>query len=83
MGCPAAYAGSQKKAGGALVLLEQNKRVKVKPGVDPLKITEKDIAENPRKLVLTPIEATQLPRTLDYVEFAIINATSPSPPASS
>lgn len=57
----------------ALVLLEQNKLVKVKPGVDPLKITEKDIAENPRKLVLTPIEAAQLPRTLDDVEFAIIN----------
>ena len=57
----------------ALVFLEQNKLLKVKPGVDPLKATEKDVAENPHKLVLTPIEAAQLPRTLDDVEFAIIN----------
>lgn len=57
----------------ALVFLEQLKLLKVKAGVDPLKITEKDIAENPRKLVLTPIEAAQLPRTLDDAEFALIN----------
>lgn len=57
----------------ALVFLEQNKLIKVKAGVDPLKATEKDVAENPHKLVLTPIEAAQLPRTLDDAEFAIIN----------
>lgn len=57
----------------ALVFLEQLKLVKVKAGVDPLKATEKDVAENPRKLVLTPIEAAQLPRTLDDAEFALIN----------
>ncbi|WP_363323792.1 MetQ/NlpA family ABC transporter substrate-binding protein, partial [Zoogloea sp.] len=57
----------------ALVFLEQNKLIKVKAGVDPLKVTEKDVAENPRKLVLTPIEAAQLPRTLDDAEFALIN----------
>ena len=57
----------------ALVFLEQLKLLKVKAGVDPLKATEKDVAENPRKLVLTPIEAAQLPRTLDDAEFALIN----------
>lgn len=57
----------------ALVFLEANKLIKVKAGLDPLKVTEKDVAENPRKLVLTPIEAAQLPRTLDDVEFALIN----------
>ncbi len=57
----------------ALVFLEQLKLVKVKAGIDPLKVTEKDIAENPRKLVLTPIEAAQLPRTLYDAEFALIN----------
>lgn len=56
----------------ALVLLEQQKLIKVKPGVDPLKVSEKDVAENPRKLVLTPIEAAQLPRTLEDAEFALI-----------
>lgn len=44
----------------ALVFLEQNKLIKVKAGVDPLKVTEKDVAENPRKLVLTPIEAARM-----------------------
>ncbi len=57
----------------ALVFLEQNKLIKVKAGVDPLKATEKDVAENPRKLVLTHIEAAKLPRTLDDAEFALIN----------
>lgn len=57
----------------ALVFLEANKLIKVKAGLDPLKVTEKDVAENPRKLVLTPIEAAQLPRTLDDAEFALIN----------
>ncbi|MBL0285054.1 MAG: metal ABC transporter substrate-binding protein [Zoogloea sp.] len=57
----------------ALVFLEANKLIKVKAGLDPLKVTEKDVAENPRKLVLTPIEAAQLPRTLEDAEFALIN----------
>jgi D-methionine transport system substrate-binding protein len=57
----------------ALVFLEANKLIKVKAGLDPLKVTEKDVAENPHKLVLTPIEAAQLPRTLDDAEFALIN----------
>lgn len=57
----------------ALVFLEQHKLIKVKAGIDPLKVTEKDVAENPHKLVLTPIEAAQLPRTLDDAEFALIN----------
>lgn len=57
----------------ALVFLEQNGLLKVKPGTDPLKATEKDVSENPRKLQLTPIEAAQLPRTLDDAAFVVIN----------
>jgi len=57
----------------ALVFLEQNGLIKVKADVDPLRITEKDVAENPRKLKFIPIEAAQLPRTLDDAAFAIIN----------
>lgn len=57
----------------ALVFLEQNGLIKVKAGVDPLKATEKDVADNPHKLKLTPIEAAQLPRTLDDAELVIIN----------
>ncbi|MBO9678417.1 MetQ/NlpA family ABC transporter substrate-binding protein [Paenacidovorax monticola] len=57
----------------ALVLLEQNQLVKLKPGIDPLRATEKDLAENPRKLRFIPLEAAQLPRSLGDSEYAIIN----------
>ncbi|MDE2584653.1 MAG: metal ABC transporter substrate-binding protein [Betaproteobacteria bacterium] len=56
----------------ALHFLEQNGLIKVKPGIDPLKATEKDVAENPRKLQLTPIEAAQLPRTLDDAGLVVV-----------
>ena len=57
----------------ALVLLEQNKLVTLKPGIDALRATEKDIADNPRKLKFIPLEAAQLPRSLGDTEYAIIN----------
>lgn len=56
----------------ALHFLEQNGLIKVKSGIDALKATEKDVAENPRKLQLTPIEAAQLPRTLDDAAFVAV-----------
>lgn len=57
----------------ALVLLEQNKLVTMKPGIDAIRASEKDIAENPRKLKFIPLEAAQLPRSLGDAEYAIIN----------
>jgi len=57
----------------ALVLLEQHKLLSIKPGLDPLRVSEKDIASNPLQLKLLPLEAAQLPRTLDDAEFAIVN----------
>jgi len=57
----------------ALVLLEQNKLVTLKPGIDPIRASEKDIAENPHKLKFIPLEAAQLPRSLGDSEYAIIN----------
>lgn len=57
----------------ALVLLEQSKLVVLKPGIDPLRATEKDLADNPRKLKFIPLEAAQLPRSLGDTEYAIIN----------
>jgi len=57
----------------ALVLLEQNRLVTLKPGIDPIRASEKDIAENPRKLKFIPLEAAQLPRSLGDSEYAIIN----------
>ncbi|MEG0002777.1 MAG: MetQ/NlpA family ABC transporter substrate-binding protein [Comamonas sp.] len=57
----------------ALVLLEQNQLVKIKPGIDPLRASEKDLVENPRKLKFIPLEAAQLPRSIGDTEYAIIN----------
>jgi D-methionine transport system substrate-binding protein len=55
------------------VFLEQFGLVKAKPGVDPLKVSERDIAENPKKLKFVPLEAAQLPRALEDTEFSVIN----------
>ncbi|MCG2958137.1 MetQ/NlpA family ABC transporter substrate-binding protein, partial [Escherichia coli] len=54
----------------ALVLLEQAGLIKAKPGIDPLRVSEKDLAENPRKLKFIPLEAAQLPRSLGDTEYA-------------
>ena len=57
----------------ALVLLEQNKLIVLKPGIDPIRTTEKDVAENPHKLKFIPLEAAQLPRSLGDTDYAIVN----------
>src|SRR5690606_1837185 len=56
----------------ALLLLQENKVITVKAEVDPLRVTEKDIASNPKKIRLQPVEAAQLPRTVGDAEFAIV-----------
>jgi len=57
----------------ALVLLEQSKLITLKSGIDPIRVSEKDIAENPRKFKFIPLEAAQLPRSLGDTEYAIVN----------
>lgn len=59
-------------AGRALNLLAQNGLIKLKDGVG-VKATEKDIAENPKKLNIKLLDAEQLPRTLQDVAAAVIN----------
>ncbi|PZP06799.1 MAG: hypothetical protein DI607_14160 [Sphingomonas hengshuiensis] len=46
----------------ALVMLEKLGWLTLKPDVDPIRASEKDVATNPRKLELLPLEAAQLPR---------------------
>lgn len=58
--------------GRALILLESKGIIKLKENAG-LEATDKDIAENPKNLVFKPIDAAQLPRTLDDVDAAIIN----------
>ncbi len=57
----------------ALRFLVQENIITLKPDIDLTKASEKDIAENPKKLKFTPAEAAQLPRTLESADLAIIN----------
>lgn len=58
--------------GRALILLETKGYIKLKADAG-LEATDKDIVENPKNLVFKPIDAAQLPRTLDDVDAAVIN----------
>jgi D-methionine transport system substrate-binding protein len=56
-----------------LLLLQQAGLVKLKDGVNPLRVSELDLAANPRKIKLLPLDAAHLPRALDDAQYAIIN----------
>ncbi|TCO74828.1 MetQ/NlpA family ABC transporter substrate-binding protein [Marinisporobacter balticus] len=58
--------------GRSLILLDANGIIRLKKDAG-LEATEKDIVENPKNLVFKPIDAAQLPRTLDDVDVSIIN----------
>jgi len=58
--------------GRALLFLAANGLITLKPDAT-LEATEADIVENPLGLVFEPIDAAQLPRTLDDVDGAVIN----------
>ncbi|MDD3364876.1 MAG: MetQ/NlpA family ABC transporter substrate-binding protein [Syntrophomonas sp.] len=59
--------------GRALMVLEQAKLIKLKAGVG-VAATEKDIVENPKKIVITPMDAAMLPRTLEDTDLCVINS---------
>lgn len=56
----------------ALILLQKEGLIKIKDNIDQTKATENDVIENNKGLKLTPIEAAQLPRSLDSVDIALI-----------
>ncbi|WP_432661798.1 MetQ/NlpA family ABC transporter substrate-binding protein [Wukongibacter baidiensis] len=58
--------------GRALILLEAKGYIKLKENAG-LEATDNDIIENPKNLVFEPIDAAQLPRTLDDVDASVIN----------
>lgn len=57
----------------ALRFLQKVGLIKINPNIDAAKASEKDITENPIGLVITPLDAAQIPRTLDTVAIAVIN----------
>jgi D-methionine transport system substrate-binding protein len=56
----------------ALQLLQQHQVIKVKQDIDPLRVAERDVTENPKGIKLQPVEAAQLPRTVGDADFAIV-----------
>lgn len=57
----------------ALVLLDQLGWIKLREKTDPLKASEKDVASNLKKIKLLPLEAAQLPRSLQDADYAFVN----------
>lgn len=55
----------------ALSYLQTLGLIKIKSELDATKASEKDIVENPKKLKIHPIEAAQIPRTVDSVDIAV------------
>jgi D-methionine transport system substrate-binding protein len=55
-----------------LQLLEQAGLIKLKPGVD-VSATVADIAENPKHLKIQELDAAQLPRALDDLDFSVVS----------
>lgn len=56
----------------ALILLQDLGWLSLKKDINPLKASVKDIADNPHKLQFVELEAAQLPRARNDVDFAII-----------
>jgi len=57
----------------ALVLLEQLGWLKLKANVDPVRASENDVALNLKKIKLIPLEAAQLPRSLEDTDYSFVN----------
>ena len=55
----------------ALRYLQAVGLIKIKAELDATKASERDIAENPKKLKFHPIEAAQIPRTVESVDIAV------------
>ncbi|MFD0903038.1 MetQ/NlpA family ABC transporter substrate-binding protein [Actinomadura sediminis] len=71
-GATVAVPNDPANQGRALKLLADNGLLTLKPDA-PTSATEQDIADNPKKLEIKPLEAAQLPRSLPDVDLAVIN----------
>jgi D-methionine transport system substrate-binding protein len=55
------------------VLLDQLGWIKLRANFDPIRASEKDIADNIKKIKLIPLEAAQLPRSLQDTDYSFVN----------
>lgn len=72
-GSSVALPNDPTNAARALIVLEQIGWLKLRDGVDPIRACEKDVAVNVKKIRLIPLEAAQLPRSLDDTDFSFVN----------
>ncbi|OEZ30369.1 MetQ/NlpA family ABC transporter substrate-binding protein [Variovorax boronicumulans] len=59
-------------AARALNILAAIGWVALKPGVSPLSVSERDIASNPKRLKIVPLDAAQAPRSLADADLAAV-----------
>ncbi|MER6508583.1 MetQ/NlpA family ABC transporter substrate-binding protein [Nonomuraea sp. NPDC001636] len=71
-GATVAVPNDATNLGRSLKLLADNGLVKLKDGAGTA-ATERDVTDNPKKLQFKPLEAAQLPRSLEDVDAAVIN----------
>lgn len=71
-GAELAIANDPANLARSLLLLQDIGLIKVKADADPTKISEKDIAENPKNLKISLLEAAQLPRTVSGTDLAVV-----------
>lgn len=71
-GAVVAIPNDPTNGGRALLLLEKVGLIKLKPNAG-INAAVTDIAENPKNLKIKELEAAQIPRSLDDVDFAAIN----------
>jgi len=57
----------------ALVLLDQLGWIKLREKTDPIKASERDVVVNVKKIKLLPLEAAQLPRSLQDADYSFVN----------
>ncbi|MEG6585278.1 MetQ/NlpA family ABC transporter substrate-binding protein [Dendrosporobacter sp. 1207_IL3150] len=71
-GATVAIPNDPTNGGRALFVLEKAGLIKLKPNAG-LSATAADIADNPKNIKVKELEAAQIPRSLDDVDFAAIN----------
>uniref|UniRef100_Q07LR9 NLPA lipoprotein n=1 Tax=Rhodopseudomonas palustris (strain BisA53) TaxID=316055 RepID=Q07LR9_RHOP5 len=71
-GASAAIPNDPSNGARALQLFEKAGLIKLKPGIG-IKATPVDIAENPKHIKIVELDAAQLPRSLNDLEFSAVN----------
>ena len=71
-GSSIAIANDPTNLARTLLLLKDAGLITIADGIDPLKVSEKDIKDNLKNLEIKPIEAAQLPRAVESVDVSAV-----------